>query len=148
MSSDFMILSFCQWLQDTGFSTAIRESTWGFPILGAWHVLSIAWFGGAVVMGDLRRLGVRLPPEIALHLWARIGIAALLATGLLLFAVEPLVCYHSLSFRIKLALLAAIAVNALANNRAVGPVRARVSAGISLALWTGIVFAARGIAFF
>lgn len=115
------LLTICQWIQDTGASTAARESTWGFPILGALHVLGIAWFGGTVLVSSARA-------------WQRAGLAAMLATGLFLFCVEPLKCYHSVSFWIKMALLALIAVN---------PLR-RLSPG----LWAGVIFAARAIAFF
>ena len=115
------LLTICQWIQDAAVSTAVRESTWGFPILGALHVLGIALFGGALLAPSL-------------HTWRRIGLSAMLVTGLLLFAVEPLKCYHSTSFWIKMALLALIAVNPLRR--------------LSLGLWAAVVFAARGIAFF
>ena len=65
------LLAICQWIQETAASTALRESTWGFPILGALHVLGIAWFGGALFF----------PPA---RLWRRIGLATILATGVLL----------------------------------------------------------------
>ena len=115
------LLALCQWMQDSAASTAVRESTWGFPILGALHVLGIAWFGGALFFALARG-------------WRRIGLAAMLGTGALLFYVEPLKCYHSVAFWIKMALLAAIAVNPLRR--------------LSLVLWAGVIFAARGIAFF
>ena len=115
------LLAICQWIQETAASTALRESTWGFPILGAVHVLGIAWFGGALFFATAGT-------------WRRIGLAAMLGTGVLLFYVEPLKCYHSASFWIKMALLAMIAVNPLRR--------------LSLALWAGVIFAARGIAFF
>jgi hypothetical protein len=115
------LLAICQWIQDTPASTALRESTWGFPILGALHVLGIAWFGGALFF----------PPA---RIWRRIGLAAMLGTGVLLFYVEPLKCFHSVSFWIKMALLGLIGIN---------PVRR-----LSLALWAAMIFAARGIAFF
>ena len=115
------LLATCQWIQETAASTALRESTWGFPILGAVHVLGIAWFGGALLVA----------PATA---WRRIGLAVMLVTGALLFYVEPLKCYHSVAFWIKMALLGLIGVNPLRR--------------FSLVLWAGVIFAARGIAFF
>ena len=115
------LLALCQWIQDTAASTAVRESTWGFPILGALHVLGIAWFGGALFF---------LPARA----WRRIGLAVMLGTGALLFAVEPLKCYHSAAFWIKMALLGMIRVNPLRR--------------LSLVLWAAVIVAARGIAFF
>lgn len=115
------LLALCQWIQDTALSTAVRESTWGFPILSALHVLGIAWFGGTLLVAEA-------------PVWRRIGLAAMLGTGLLLFCVEPLKCYHSTAFWIKMALLVVIGVN---------PFRR-----LSWSLWACVVFAARGIAFF
>ncbi len=130
------LLAVCQWIQNTSLSTAVRESTWGFPILGALHVLGIAWFGGVFLLSALRA-------EIAAQLgpWRRLGASALLVTGVLLFFVEPLKCCHSFSFQVKMALLITIAVNTLL-------LRGRVAAGISFVLWSAVIFAARGIAFF
>ena len=54
----------------------LLESTWGYPIIAAIHVLGIAWFGGMVLVSrfipDLRRLRM-------------IGITLLLASGTVLF---------------------------------------------------------------
>lgn len=140
------LFTVCQSIQDTTFSAAIRESTWGFPILGALHVVAIAWFGGALLISDLRRLGWAVRgeplPDVAAQLrtWKRLGLAALLATGGLLFYVEPVRCYQSVSFRLKMALLVGIGLNA--------GWRGKIAAGISLLLWMAVIFAARGIAFF
>jgi uncharacterized membrane protein len=140
------IFSICQSIQNTGFSTAVRESTWGFPILSAVHVLALAWFGGALAISDLRRLGWAAGSEslaavaVQLRAWNRLGLAVLLATGALLFYIEPLKCYQSVSFRIKLALLILIGLNT--------GLPGKVAAGASLLLWIAVIFAARGIAFF
>lgn len=117
------LLRLCQWIQGTAASTALRESTWGFPILGALHVLGIAWFGGALFIAPARA-------------WRRLGFAAMLGTGLLLFGVEPVKCYNSVSFWIKMALLALAGATPFGWRR------------ISFCLWAAVIFAARGIAFF
>jgi len=39
-------------LQDTWLSQTISQSTWGYPILGALHVLAIALFAGTVLVND------------------------------------------------------------------------------------------------
>jgi hypothetical protein len=139
------LLEVCQSIEAMPVSAAVRESTWGFPILGALHVLALAWFGGAILVSALERLGrVRLAPESMEHVgqWRNFGVVALLVTGALLFCVEPVKCYQSISFRVKMALLVAVAVNAWAGHRA------RFAAGLALLLWIAIVFAARGIAYF
>lgn len=118
------LLGICEWIENTPFSTALRESTWGFPILAALHVLGIAWFGGAVLVA---------PPD--LRAWKRLGLFFVLFTGAVLFWIEPLKCYHSTGFWLKMALLVLVA---LANRRS----------AISLLVWAAVIFAARAIAFF
>lgn len=125
------LLSFCQWIQSTPSSTYLRESTWGFPIVSAIHVLCIAWIGGAVLMPGLGR---QLP------LFKRSGLALLLLTGALLFWMEPVKCYGSAPFRLKMLLLVLMGLNPL--------FRTRLITVFSWALWVGIIFAARWIAYF
>jgi len=147
------LAAWCQWIQSTAVSAALRESTWGFPIVGALHVLGIAWFGGALLVADLRRMGVALRSEplaeVArpLRWWMRTGLAAMLLTGGLLFWVEPLKCYQSTAFRAKMGLLLLLAANAWLHRRAATPGRLRLAAACSLALWAAVILAARGIAF-
>jgi hypothetical protein len=137
------LLTFCEWVQASPSSIFLRESTWGFPVLGAVHVLGIAWFGGIVLVADLRRLGFRMLPEIGRQFfaWKAIGLAVMLLSGATLFWLEPLKCFHSLSFRAKLALLILVGLNAIL------PLRPRLSAGLSLMLWIAVIFASQGIAF-
>jgi hypothetical protein len=110
----------------SGLQTFLRESTWGYPIIAAIHVLGLAWFGGTVLVSqfnpDLR--GLR-----------RAGIALLLISGLVLFWLHPVQYYNSTSFRVKMVLLLLL----------VGVRRASV---VALALWGAIILASRGIAFF
>jgi hypothetical protein len=120
------LLPVCQWIQNTPSSTLLRESTWGYPIIGAIHVLAIAWFGGTVVIPSL---GAKLAS------FRRAGLALLLLTGALLFWLEPVKCYNSLFFRLKMLLLVVLAVNAL--------FRSRLTMVFSWILWVAIIFAAR-----
>ena len=160
------LFTFCQWIETTSISIAIREGALYYPILGAFHLISIGWFGGMVLMGDLSVLGIGLPHAPVTEVlsqfrrWKWVGLVIVLLSGGLLWWSEPVVCYNSVSFRIKLALLALVGVNALFFRREVdrslaagdpGPVKsrgARLGACMSLLLWVAIVFAGRGIAFF
>jgi len=125
------LLPFCQWIQGTPSSTFLRESTWGFPILSAIHVLGIAWFGGTVLIPGFGR---QLPR------FQRVGLALMLLTGALLFWLEPVKCYNSGPFRLKMLLLVLVGLNAL--------VGTRLTTVLSWALWIAIIFAARWIAYF
>jgi hypothetical protein len=122
------LLSFCQWIQNTPSSTWLRESTWGFPIVSALHVLAIAWFGGTVVIPSL---GAKLAT------FRRSGLALLLLSGALLFWLEPVKCYHSTPFRLKMLLLVLLGVNAL--------FRSRLGLAFSWVLSLAIIFASRWI---
>jgi hypothetical protein len=121
------IEALCRWIEATPSSAFLRESVWGFTVLASLHVLGVAWFGGAVVFQVLR------PSR-------RIGAAWMLGTGALLFWLEPLKCYASVSFRLKMLLLLAIASTAL--------VRPKIPRAVSLLLWAGVILASQGIAFF
>jgi len=120
-------------LQDTWLSQTISQSTWGYPIIGAIHVLAIALFGGAVIITNVD--DVR---------WMKsVGLTAVIATGALLFISAPVRYYDSTFFRIKMVLLALILVNSTLLFRQ----RSALRLGIALVLWAAVIFAARGIAF-
>ena len=140
------LFTICQSIETTSLSTAIREGALYYPILGAFHLAAIGWFGGMVLMGDLSVLGIGLhgPASEVLaqfRRWKWLGFAIVTISGGLLWWAEPVVCYKSLSFRIKLVLLALVGVNALYRRKS------RLGACLSLLLWVALVFAGRGIAF-
>jgi len=110
----------------------LKGSTWGYPIVGALHVLGMAWFGGTVLL---------LEPQF--RTLKRIGLAILLSSGAILFALQPARYYAGLSFRIKLLLLLIIGVDA-----ALRRTRNGLAHGVVLALWLGVIFASRAIAYF
>ena len=143
------LFTICQWIETTSLSTAIREGALYYPILGAFHMVGIGWFGGMVLMGDLSVLQIGLHVPAAdlfsqFRRWKWLGFAIMLVSGGLLWWCEPVVCYKSVSFWIKLALLALVGVNAFfLKSRS-----AKLGARLSLLLWVALVFAGRGIAFF
>jgi hypothetical protein len=132
-----MLLTLAHWLHSTAFSSVLAGSTWAYPVIGGMHVLGIAWFGGAVLLSALHRRDREARPRPAI-LWT--GGAIMLLTGVLLFAIEPLLCAGSQSFRVKMLLLVALA--------ATSQVRSKSATPLILTLWAGVLLAARGIAFF
>jgi hypothetical protein len=133
------ISEWCQRLQDTWVSRAISESTWGYPLVGAFHVLALALVGGALLIPHLRGRAENFR-------WLRrAGLALVVLTGALLFASGAARYAASASFRIKMILLVLLGLNAIAASRRGITKRHSV---IALALWTAVIFAARGIAFF
>ena len=125
------VLILAQWLQDTSLRLDLSQSTWAVPIIGAIHVLAIAWFGGTVLIRD---------PQLRRFRW--IGFAILLTTGALLFWSQPLRLYYSQFFRWKMLLLVLVGASALLPAR-----HARLAMVLSLALWAGVILASRLIAY-
>ena len=125
------ILEIARSLQDTSLRLELSQSTWTVPIIGAIHVLAIAWFGGSVLV-----------PNSHLRRFRWIALAILLFTGFLLFWSQPLRLYYSQFFRAKILLLVLIALTACLPNRL-----ARLGFLVSLALWAGVILASRGIAY-
>ena len=159
------LLSFCQWLQTTDFSTAVREGALLYPVIGGVHLLAIALFGGMLLAVDIRLLGwglKRFPVSDVvdqLRVWKWVGGVVVIGSGVLLAWCEPVKLYHSRSFWIKMALLALVGVHALVfrgsvygrtaelNKFTTMPARAKLAAAISLILWAGLIVSGRLIAF-
>jgi hypothetical protein len=157
------IFSILEWIESTDLSTAIREGALPYPILGGFHLLGIALFGGMVLVTDLRLLGwaMRRQPvsDIVQQLrpWKWVGFAMVIASGLLLAWAEPQKLYRSPSFWIKMAFLLLVGVHALVFRAGVYrntakldeavTVRAKWAAALSLILWAGLIVSGRLIAF-
>ena len=159
------IVAALEWLEGLAWTTAIRESAWGYPILETAHVASIVAFAGLVIMMDLRLVGVafmNVPMtqiQRRLFPWQMAGLVPSMITGLLLCVVDPLRYYGNVFFRIKLALLALAGLNALTFHLAThrtaarwdedsqGTATARRAGAISLLLWTAIIVSGRLIAY-
>ena len=159
------LLSFCQWLADTPFSTGIRESTYIYPVIESVHVLSLCIFVGLLLLWDLRLIGVMLRRVAVSEVWARLipwitlGAVLMVISGLLLFASDPVKFFGNIFFRVKafglfLALLNAMAFHLGIEKRlvdwdtaAVTPRAAQWAGAISIALWAIIVVTGRLVAY-
>ena len=153
-----------EWLQGLTWTTAIRESVWGYPIIETAYVASTVAFAGLVIVMDLRFVGLAFaqtpPMELQRRLfpWQIAGFVPSMATGLLLACVDPLRYYGNVFFRIKLALLVLAGINALAFHLAYPvagrsdeypnvPPTAKVTGAVSLLLWSTTIVSGRLIAF-
>jgi hypothetical protein len=152
-------------IQETDWATAIRESALTYPIILTTHLTTIALFGGMILMSDLRLLGLTLRNRPVadvvgpLRLWKRCGLVVMVSAGFLLASSKADSYYPNPYFRMKMALLAMVAVHALVFRRSVYdkaaefdksgiPLRAKVAAGVSLLLWSSIVCCGRWIAYY
>jgi hypothetical protein len=132
----------CERIQNTWLSRSISESTWGYPIVGALHVLAIALFGIAILIPHFR---VPAFDVTGLRWIRRVGLTLVLITGALVFASGATRYYESTSFRIKMILLGLIALNAIVTSRRN---RSKLNSTVAIVLWVAVIFASRGIAFF
>jgi len=153
------LLPLFQWFEATAIGTVVRESLWLFPVIECVHLLALALLGGAVLVVDLRLLGLGLREQPAailgrkMHPWLVGSLAAMIATGVPMFLSESLKCYYSPPFRLKIGLLAVATIFTYTVRRRVladciQPMRCRLTGVMSLALWFGVGFSGRWIAFY
>ena len=148
-----------EWFETTVLGMAIRDSLWLFPVIECIHLLGLSLLGGAVLVVDLRLLGLglrgRSVSEVArnAHPWLVGGLAVMILTGVPLFMSESVKCYYSPPFWYKMGFLLAATVFTFSIRRKVAggepkPLTAGLTGVVSLALWFGVGFAGRWIAFY
>jgi hypothetical protein len=153
-------------LNESAFSTRLRESDWTFSLIETVHVLSIAVMAGTIAVVDLRLLGAafreqpvtRLTGQVTPVTWT--GFLLMVVSGTLLFIAQPEKNAANPAFQIKLVLLALAGANFAVFHRLVlrdverwdsrptPPAAARLSGAASLALWATIIVLGRLIAYF
>ncbi|MCA1247642.1 hypothetical protein [Massilia sp. MS-15] len=142
---------------------ALREHAWLYPAVETLHILGFVVLVGAVAMFDLRVLGFgrQLPVRaLARHLlpWSAGSMLLVLPTGLLLFLADPPALLANRIFLLKLGLILAAGLNALAFHAGPyrradawprrAPVRALLHALLSLGLWIAVIACGRLLAYF
>jgi len=156
-----MLLPYFQWLSDTRVSQAIGQSSWAFAVVESVHLLALAVIGGAVLMVDLRLLGLGLRDQPIERVardafpWFVGSLIVMLITGFGLFMSEAIKCYYSTPFWVKmgsllLAMIFAFTVRrkvALAGEGQVRPIWLKVVAVVSLVLWFAVGASGRWIGF-
>jgi hypothetical protein len=163
MLSTLRVLS--EWLATTSLSLTIQNVTWIIPAVQTIHILCVAAVFSSVLMVDLRLLGITqrslsLPQVTRRFLaWLWLFLVILLVTGSLLIIGEPERSLLNPAFFWKMAMLFTVIVLTLVIAR---PLRAdatfweasagraiagRLIAVVSIALWSGIIFAGRWIAY-
>jgi hypothetical protein len=160
-----MLLSLTQWIQATAFFTALRGSSYVYPVILALHMTGLALFGGMLLMTDLRLLGWAMRSHSVSEVVSRFqvpkryGLLLTASCGLLMFGAKAEEYYYNVFFRAKMVLLALVAVHALVFYRGVyahpaeldkavdGPGNAKLAAALSLLLWISIACCGRGIGY-
>jgi hypothetical protein len=151
-------------LEQSAFAAAIRQSVWAYPLANVGHIVALALFAGAVAVMDLRILGAfaATPPAAILRparAAAMLGLALMALTGFTLFAAEASHVAMNAVFQVKAGLIALGVLNALlvagpviatlgdtGANTAL-PMRARLAAALSVAIWLSVAACGRLIAY-
>ncbi len=154
-----MLLSLALWIQATDFFTYLRGSHYPYPAILSLHMAALAFFGGMILMTNMRLLGVSMrevsAPDMIdqLRIPKRIGFTLAVVCGFLLLGCKAEEYYYNVFFRTKLVLFALVAVHALIFRRRVyynaspPPGEAKAAAWLSLLLWIAIACAGRGIGY-
>jgi hypothetical protein len=155
------LLAFFQWCENTAIGSSIRASLFLFPVIEAVHILGLAFIGGAILVVDLRLLGLGLRQQPVARIardaypWMTASLLVMLVTGTLLFLSEAMKCYNSFAFTVKMTSLVLAIVFAYtirrrvtaADEARVGPFWSKVVGLTSLILWAGVGWGGRWIGF-
>ena len=152
-------------LEQSAFAAAIRQSIWLYPLANVGHIVALACFAGAVAVIDVRLLGglsATSPHRLIARArrFAVVALAAMAATGFVLFSAEASHVSLNPVFQLKVALIGAGLVNVglyeFGAKDAIGrlapgaamPARARIVGLTSLLVWIAVAACGRSIAYF
>jgi hypothetical protein len=155
------LLPIFKWFDASAMGLWVRDSRWIFPAIEAVHIVALALLFGAILMLNLRLMGLILTnkpmSQLARDLspWVLCSLIIILATGTLLFASEALKAYASVPFQVKIVLLfAAMLFHYSVFSKVtksdfadVHKVWSKLAAVVSILLWLGVGVAGRGIGF-
>jgi hypothetical protein len=155
------LLAFFQWCYQTPIGETIRNSTWLFPVIEAVHLLGLGLTAGAVLIVDLRLLGVGLSRQPVAQLsaaakpWLLGGLILMFMSGIPLFLSESIKCLYNYAFWVKMTSLFLVLIFTFTVRRRVTqsgitsdrPLVGRFTALISLSLWFGVAGGGRWIGF-
>jgi hypothetical protein len=146
----------------SAFGQAMRSSAWAYPLANVAHLFGLALLAGGIMAVDLRIMGFwrKLPLKAmhdALTPFAIVGLLLFAVSGAAMFAADAKELVRNPVFLAKMAVVALAVANALAfrfrTKRALGglsgelPFRLRLSAAISLSLWSAAIICGRMIAY-
>ncbi len=145
-----MIREFAEWLSQTSPSMLIQiHNAWVIPTIQSIHIIAIGVVLTSVLMIDLRILGWAGHDQTLSETTDRFGpwlswaLLVLLVTGISMVIGEPVRALLSLSFWLKMSLVAVGAlIQTLVNRRSV-----KWLAIVTLLIWVGIVILGRLIAY-
>ena len=156
-----MLLPFFQWCETLWLGQVVVGSNWLFPVIESVHLLFLALLGGSVLIVDLRLVGLLLKERTVAELAGEarpfmIGaLLGMIATGVPLFLSEPIKCYYSPAFWLKMEALAialvftfTIRTRTTRDESVRNTARRQMLVGaLSIALWFTVAASGRWIGF-
>jgi hypothetical protein len=151
-------------LEEGSIASAMRDSLWLFPLVETVHIIGFSILVGAVVMFDLRILGLSKRISVRLlaqHLlpWSVAALLLIVPTGVLMFVSEASDLVGNRAFVIKMLLLMLAGANAgafhlgsfrnaeLWDQNTPAPTSAKLHAFASMLIWVGVITCGRMIAY-
>lgn len=156
------VASIGRFIQDLSVFTAVRESSYVYPIVLSTHLACIATFGGLILITNLRLVGWTLT-DIAIDDMIRglrplkqVGFLVMASCGALLAASKAEEYLTNPYFLVKMTLLLAVGLHGLYFRRTIyrrgatplSPSTARAAGVLSLILWIGLISMGRWIAYY
>ncbi len=157
-----LLLSFCQWCNNSWWGHGIRDSTWLFPFVEIFHLLGLGILGGAVLILNLRLMRLAFKSASTAELagevrpWMLGSLAVMLVSGFLLFSTEAVKMYGNWAFQFKMLFLLLAVIYTFTIHRRVtladvgrrfGPVLRVFVAIVSLLLWSGVGLGGRALGY-
>jgi uncharacterized membrane protein len=145
-----------EWIQNLPPNAMIQRSAWMQAAINIMHVLSLMVFAGAVLIVDLRLLGVGVKDQPLRQVaedarpWLVGGLWALFLTGLPQFGALAVRNYYNWFFWFKMSILVIAVLFTLTIRRSVtigssnpGPFTLKAVALVSMALWVTVAISGR-----
>jgi len=156
-----MLLPFFEWCETLWLGQFVVGSLWLFPVIESVHLLALALLGGAIFLVDFRLVGLGLKDRPVAELardarpWMIGGLVVMILTGIPLFLSEPVKCYYSTAFWIKMTTLPVALIFAFTVRSRVTMAdavrntarRQQLVGALSIALWFTVAAAGRWIGF-
>jgi hypothetical protein len=146
---------FAKWSEATSLGRVIRNSEYAFPMIEFVHIVGLAIIGGAVLIVDMRLMGLGLKKTSVAQLakdaqpYVTGSIIVMLLTGIALYTSEATKCYASAAFWIKMIslLLAIVFTYTVKRNVTARDHESTLVGVLSLLLWFGVAWGGRWIGF-
>jgi hypothetical protein len=154
-----------QWINDSAFANAVRDSFWVFPSIETVHVIAIVIVLGSITRLDMRLMGLTRPDrpvtevtgEMLPWTWTSFVIAAMF--GFMLWASKPFDYFGIAFFGVKMLLILLAGINMLVfqfgiyrtvevwDRDPIPPPAVRLAGAISMAFWLCVLVCGRLIGF-